>query len=173
MDPISILCNLFISIGEKFRKYLNCWRNIFWNISAGKTESQPQCAMPLIPLGHALLIFCCRTGICHTDTHTLGPFRPLTSAKWQLHQGGHRSSKKTIMFSVNERAYVSDEAFITYPKGLNMAMDGKSFPLPSLSCNWDGLFKDFSVLSRYLDPSRRRKSEKSLLGQLVRELMDS
>lgn len=53
--------------------------------------------------------------LSHIHTHTLGPFMPLTSAKWQLHQGGHGSSKKTIAFSVNEHAYVSDEAFIIYP----------------------------------------------------------
>lgn len=111
MDPIYVIYFYW----WKIQKIPYCWRNIFWKISTGKTESQPQCAMPLIPLGHALLIFCCRTGICHTYTHTLGPFRPLTSAKWQLHQGGHGSSKKTIAFSVNEHAYVSDEAFIIYP----------------------------------------------------------
>lgn len=50
----------------------------------------------------------------HIRTHTRGPFRPLTSAKWQLHQGGDGSSKKTIHF-LWMSVHVSDEAFIIYP----------------------------------------------------------
>ena len=90
MQFIYFYCRKFPENTLLLKKYVLKNKN-----STEKTEFQPQCTMPLIPLGHAPLTSCCRTGICHTHTHTDAvPFRPLTSAKWQLCQGGHDSNNK-------------------------------------------------------------------------------